>query len=187
MKKIISLVIYFFKEYNIFTVQCTEFFRKVIIKHKRKLSLLLALILGVTPVLTSVNQSKSYAEEQKEITFEEFINYVDSNIVVNNNNLYEIKNEAKIQEYINKNIENISLFLNVKTKEEAFSKIKARIEQLNDLSKNQKIIILKNKKIYDKSKITLRSIIDSDIGELSTFWWGYQKNIYIKQSSIQFC
>lgn len=32
-------------------------------KHKRKLSFLLALSLGVTPIVTSINQSKSYAKE----------------------------------------------------------------------------------------------------------------------------
>ena len=33
-------------------------------KYKKKLSLLLALALGVTPALTLVNQSKSFAEEK---------------------------------------------------------------------------------------------------------------------------
>lgn len=36
-------------------------------KNKKKLSLLLALALGVTPVLTSVNQSKSFAEEKLKV------------------------------------------------------------------------------------------------------------------------
>jgi len=35
-------------------------------KHKKKLSLLLALILGTTPVLTNVNQLKSYAKIEQE-------------------------------------------------------------------------------------------------------------------------
>lgn len=38
-------------------------------KHKKKLSVLLALALGVIPILTSVNQTKSYANENSSLSY----------------------------------------------------------------------------------------------------------------------
>lgn len=142
---------------------------------KRKLSLLLALVLGTTPILTNINQNKSYAKENNENSFDEFLKKIDQHIIVSKNNFFEIKNEEEIKTHINKEFNKIKKIFKVETEDEIFKAIEKRLEDLNNLSKNNKIIILKNKQIFEKNKITFRSANSRNYGELSYFWWGTRR------------
>ncbi|RRC95751.1 hypothetical protein, partial [Prevotella sp. OH937_COT-195] len=67
-------------------------------KHTKKLSLLLALALGVTPVLTSVNQTKSYAEEDNKVYDKIFVGnkyvYVKKGLNVPEETILDILNQS---------------------------------------------------------------------------------------------
>lgn len=149
---------------------------------KRKLSLLLALSLSVTPSLVSVNQTKSYAKEVENKNVndfkmsESFIKELDEYIVVKDKKFY-----------VNKNIG----FFKVVEKYATINKVKSdiivdelenRLDFLNKKVEEKQIVVN-----YNKTYIKLNDYTSRSAGKGTTYhWWGVRHIFYSRSSAEEF-